>query len=443
MNAAAFDAFGSELSGLAASAPRSTLSDAERVARAKEVIRRRVGAADAAYLETCLHCGMCAEACHFYVSTGDAKYTPIEKVAPLRRVYRREVGPMRWLFRLVSRDISAAQLESFQELVFDSCTECGRCDLICPMGIQISPMINVMREALTAAELAPAEFRAVEAEQAASRSDLGVGAAEITALAGRLTAEGVTVPVDAERADIIYFATALDVDLFPDSLKNAARIFNRLGESWTLLSASPQLIGSGESTAEVDVARIVEQARLRGATTLILPECGHAYPRLRFEAANVIGRELPFEVLTISEYIGRQLQDGRLKLKPLGGQGTVTYHDPCKIGRHGGVFEEPRAAIRALGLELVEMESHGRTGYCCGGGGGQFLIERAARLRQRAFEIKMREADDTGASSVITACNSCRYNFISGATRANWRTEVQSLVELVGSQLEDPQGVSP
>ena len=437
MSATTLDTFRTELSALATRAPRSGLTDAERVVRAKEVMRRRVEATHAAYLETCLHCGMCAEACHFYVATGEAKYTPVEKVAPLRRFYRREVGPMRWLHRLVSRDITAAELESFQELVFDSCTECGRCDLICPMGIQISPMINIMREALTAADLAPAEFRVVRSEQATKHSDLGVGNAEITALASRISAAGVKVPVDAAQADILYFATPLDVRLFPDSLKNAARIFNRLDVSWTLLSASAELIGSGESTSEVNVARIAAEAQQRRAKMVILPECGHAYPRLRFEAANVLNRELPFEVLTISEYIGRRLKDGKLKLKPIAGKPKVTYHDPCKIGRHGGVFDEPRAAVSALGLELVEMESHGRTGYCCGGGAGQFLIGRAQPLRQRAFEIKMHEADATGAKTVVTACNSCRYNFLAGAAQANWGTEVKSLVELVGSQLAD------
>jgi len=437
MNATTFETFRTELAGLAGRAPRSTLTDAERVARAKAVIRRRVDGRNAAYLETCLHCGMCAEACHFYVGTGEAKYTPIYKVAPLRRVYRREIGPMRWWYRLVTRDISAAELEAFQELVFDSCTECGRCDLMCPMGIQISPMIGIMRQALTAAELAPAEYRAVKAEQTTAKKDLGIGPAEIAALAARLTAEGVKVPVDAAKADIVYFATSLDVRLFPESVKDAARIFNRLGASWTLLGRSAELLGTGESNTEVNVTGIVAEAEQRGAKILILPQCGHAYPRMRFEAANILARELPFEVLTIAEYIGRQLKNGKLKLKPIAGRPKVTYHDPCKQGRHGGVFEEPREAIKSLGLDLVEMESHGRTCYCCGGGGGQFLIDRAQRLRQRTFEIKMHEADATGAKSLVTSCNSCRYNFLAGAAQASWHTEVQSLVELVGRQLAD------
>jgi len=437
MNATAIGTFRQELAGLAGRAQPSHLSDAQRVARAKEVILSRVDESYATYLETCLHCGMCAEACHFFLGTGQAKYTPIHKVDPLKRVYRRETGPLRWLFRLVTRDITAGELESYQELVFDSCTECGRCDLMCPMGIQISPMIGIMREALAAADLAPPAFRAVKAEQTTAHKVLGVGRAEIKALAARIASEGVKVPVDSDRADIVYFATALDARLFPESLKQAAKIFNRTGASWTLLSASPELLGTGESVAEVDLKGILSEAEQRGAKSVILPQCGHAYPRLRFDGANILGRALPFEVLSITEYIGRELQAGRLKLKPMQGQPTVTYHDPCKIGRGGGVFAEPRAAIGALGLQLREMESHERTNYCCGGGGGQFLIDKAKHLRQRAFEIKMREVDNTGAGAVITACNSCRYNYLAGASDANWQTGIQSLVEMVGAQLTD------
>ena len=85
-------------------------------------------------LETCIHCGMCAEACHFYEATHEAKYTPIHKVQLVRRVYRRELSSMRWFNRLFTRDITAQDLSDWQELVFDSCTECGRCDMMCPDG---------------------------------------------------------------------------------------------------------------------------------------------------------------------------------------------------------------------------------------------------------------------------------------------------------------------
>jgi Fe-S oxidoreductase len=100
------------------------------------------------------------------------------------------------------------------------------------------------------------------------------------------------------------------------------------------------------------------------------------------------------------------------------------------------VFEEPRIALQALGVELREMESHGKTQYCCGGGGGVFLINAAEPLRRRAFEIKQHQVDDTGAESLVTTCDTCRINFMSNARKVNWTTPVESLVELVAANLE-------
>ena len=415
----------------------STNTDQERLDKARTVMLSELDAAQATYLETCIHCGMCAEACHFYLGTHDAKYTPIWKVEPLKKVYQRELGPMRWLQRMVVPDITLSELAAWQPLVYDACTECGRCDLMCPMGIQISPLIGIMRRALAAADLLPAELAGAADEQKKQGSVLGAGRGELLALARDLEAGGIPVPLDLPAADVVLLTSALDVKAFPGSLKATARILNRLKLRWTLLSHSIDLLGTGESLKELRVRRIVDETVRLGAKTLLLPECGHAYPALRFDSAHMIGEALPFEVYSIAEFVGREIMDGRLKVRPEPGGGTVTYHDPCKIGRHGGVFEEPRAAIRALGLDLKEMESHGRTNYCCGVGGGQFMIERAAPLRQRAFEIKMREVDDTGAPKVLTACNSCRLNYQNGAAEANWQKSIESLVEHVAANLAD------
>ena len=431
------DLLRSAAAALAGRVGLSTNTDEERLDKARAVMLGEIDGAQATYLETCVHCGMCAEACHFYLGTNDAKYTPIWKIEPLKKVYQRELGPMRWLRRMLTPDISLKELEAWQPLVYDACTECGRCDLMCPMGIQISPMIGIMRRALAAADLLPAELAGAVDEQKKLGSVLGAGRDELLALARDIAGAGIPVPVDLAAAEVVLLTSALDVKAFPGSLKATARILNKLKLSWTLLSHSIDLLGTGESLKELHVRRIVEELVRRGAKTLLLPECGHAYPALRFDSAHMIGEPLPFAVYSIAEFVGREIQDGRLKVSREADGGSVTYHDPCKLGRHGGVFDEPRAAIRALGLELKEMESHGRTNYCCGGGGGQFLIGRAAPLRHRAFEIKMREVDDTGAAKVLTACNSCRYNYQAGAAEANWQKPVESLVEHVAAHLAD------
>jgi Fe-S oxidoreductase len=238
----------------------------------------------------------------------------------------------------------------------------------------------------------------------------------------------------------MVMTTALELQLWPEALAAMAKIMNASGASWTVRRAAFEASGfeyiSGNDPARrAATQRIVDEAVACGAKTLIVPECGHAYPALRWKAANDIGEKLPFEVRAISEFIGREIAAGRLKLKKAGNGGSVTYHDPCKIGRLGGVFDEPRAALAAMGVALREMESHGKTQYCCGGGAGQMLIERAAPLRRRAFEIKMHQVDDSGADAVVTSCESCRINFSIGAENANWQKPVKSLVEMVAENL--------
>src|SRR5690348_7021322 len=103
--------FASRLKELEQRAPPLPLPDAERVRRAKRVMLEQLDSRTAMDLETCVHCGMCAEACHFYESTQDPKYTPIHKAHLLRKVYRRELSPLRLINKLFLREITASQLQ--------------------------------------------------------------------------------------------------------------------------------------------------------------------------------------------------------------------------------------------------------------------------------------------------------------------------------------------
>lgn len=418
------------------------MADAERIARAKKVFRAGLSTESAVALETCIHCGMCSEACHFFRATEDAKYTPIHKVKPLRRFYRRELSPMRLLYKLFTRDVSMPELEAWQELVYESCTECGRCDQICPMGIRISPMVGIMRSALNEAGLMPPEFAALVQEQKEHGTTLGLGASDLKALCETLGQEGIKVPLDKERAGIMVLTTVAELDVLQDSFRATARIMNKLGADWTLRSNTVRAANlcyvSGDDGARLEAARIiVDEARACGATTVIVPECGMAYSVLRWGAPNFLGGDPEFEVLAISEFIGREISEGRLKVKPgLAGQ-AMTYHDPCKLGRHGGVFDEPRKALTAIGAQVREMESHARTNFCCGGGSGVFMLERSAALRQETFKIKRRQVKNSGAEALVTACDSCRINLTNCAVEANWNIPIKSLACLVADNLVD------
>jgi Fe-S oxidoreductase len=425
----------------AAGVKPKALSDEQKIARAKEAFIAGMDADMATYLESCIHCGMCAEACHFYLATQDAKYTPIYKLEPLKKVYRRELAPTRWLNRLTTRDITVADLEQWQELAYDSCTQCGRCSLLCPMGIHIQSMIQVVRNGLAAAGLAPAELQAVSDEQRDKASILGAGPDKLREIVERVRAKGIDVPLDKDKAEVLVLSSALDFLKDEGVLAATANIMNKLGASWTIRSDGFESANfgalAGDKQAQKRISkRVIDAAIAAGAKKVIVAECGHAYPVLRWEAATLYGKELPFEFLSVAEYLGQELKAGRLKLKKAGnGSAHVTFHDPCKIGRMGGSFDESRDVLKALGVKLTEMESHGRTNLCCGGGGGVAMLKSAQTLRRKAFELKREEVDRTGAPTVVTACNTCMQNLEMGKAWLNWDKNVVNLVQLVSDNL--------
>ncbi|MCB4363287.1 (Fe-S)-binding protein [Hydrogenophaga taeniospiralis] len=417
------------------------LSDADRLGRAKAVMRAKTDRGLALDLEACVNCGYCSEACHFYQSTNDPKYSPSRKLDLLRRVHARETSAFAPLKRLFLPDITLDDLKEWQELVYDSCTECGRCSMICPMGVNTARGVNVMREALFEAGLAPLELTAVAQEQAGRGTVFGVGPNELRQTLDLLRAQGITIPLDEPQADLMMVTTVIDVLLYQDALAATARILNHLGVRWTLRSAGFEaanfgLLSGSESLQKAASQRLIDEALAIGAKTVILPECGHAYPALRWEARLANGQPLPFEVLAASEFVGREITAGRLRLRPPEDPShKITYHDACKLARHGGVVDEPRAALKALGMDLRETTPTAEQNWCCGGGAGVFLINRAEGLRHQAWAIKREQIDATGADTVVVSCGSCRLNAMAGAEADAWPTKIESVVEMVARQL--------
>ncbi|MCB1723476.1 MAG: (Fe-S)-binding protein [Gammaproteobacteria bacterium] len=438
-----FRGFGEQIRNLPNRARPTDCPDGERVARAKAVFAAKLDATKATHLESCIHCGLCAEACQFYLQTEDPELTPIHKLDLLKRYYRREKAPLRFFHRLFEADITEADLEATQYLVYESCTECGRCGLACPMGIDIASMVNVTRQGLAEAGLIPAGLRAVEQEQGEHGTVFGVGPEQLCTAVEELRARGYEVPVDKERADILVLTSTIDVLLFNDALEATVKVMNHLGVDWTLHTCAFEganfgLLSGYEKVQKSASERITHQAIALGAKLVIVPECGHAYPAMRWEGANEHGGPLPFEVMAISEFLGREIQAGRLKVEPIGRDKHVTYHDPCKVGRHGGVFAEPRAVLAALDVDLDEMPSNRATNFCCGGGAGLFVMEGAEPMRNAAFDLKREQVEATRAQTVVTACGSCRVNLLAGAVRTDWDRGIESLVELVGNNLKNP-----
>ena len=220
-----------------------------------------------------------------------------------------------------------------------------------------------------------------------------------------------------------------------------AKILNHIGASWTFrtdgFDADNVSLTAGDRAGQRAVTMgVVNAAIACGAKTLLMPECGHSFTEMRWEAANELGRELPFRRLHVTEFLAEALTGGRLHVNKVSQE--ATYHDACQVSRRGGATAAPRAILDALGVDLHEMEDAGDTNWCCcGGGGGTALIKRAAPLRDKAFEIKQRQVEATGMDTVYTSCSGCRQTLDHGGKATKWGTTVASLLELVADNLKD------
>lgn len=430
---------------MTANAPRFDVQgdrpDEERVSLAMKAFARNVNRTTATYLESCIHCGICAEACHYYEQTRDPKYTPVWKLEVFKQAYKREAGPFAFFYRLfnLKKAVTVEQLQEWQELVYESCTMCGRCSLVCPMGIDVATMVGFVRQGMFEAGLVPTDLRAVAERAKTEGSPLGATADVFEERVEWMADEHDTeIYLDKEKADILVAMSSIEIMKYPHAIGATAKILNAVGESWTFRSEGYEATNFGMMSGSVDwhremTMKLINAAIACEAKLVLLPECGHAYGALRWLGAAMYGKPLPFKVLHVSEYLADVISSGRLKVKKV--DQTVTFHDPCQISRRGGATRAPRVVMEALGVDLKEMTPAADDNWCCGGGGGVITIQRAKDLRYKVFELKMDQVETTGADTILSTCSNCRQSFNDARDHFNWDKNIDSLLELVAENI--------
>lgn len=410
--------------------------------RGLNAFKEQVDAPVAAFFSSCVNCGMCAEACLFYTETGNPKYTPIRKLEPLRRIWEQEytlVGRLKKALGLIE-PVTDQMLEEWRELLYDSCTLCARCSMVCPVGNDISYMVRKAREGMVASGNAPDDLKAAAERAVSIGSPMGI---RYKALAAQIkhieTSSGLKIPVDVEGADYMALLSSMEVINFPEYIESLARIFKHANVSWTLCSDAFEATNTGIQIGSSDIARELVQRVVTGAEKLkvkyvIAPECGHAYTAIRWDGPNLIGRKFPFKVVHILELLDQLRAAGRIKTGALSDE-CMTFHDPCSIVRKGGVIESPRKLMEMVNSRFVEMPDHGKWNWCCGGGGGVSANTNAEALRVKVFRRKKEQVEQTGATRLITACANCRLVIEEGLEEYNVELPVEGLTELVAKHL--------
>lgn len=414
----------------------------EKFEQGVQALRQQIDARISAYFSSCVHCGLCAEACLFYTETNNPRFTPIHKLEPMKKLWRREYtfwGKLAAALGL-GKPLTEEDFAEWETLVYDSCTLCGRCSMVCPVGNDITYMIRKQREGFSVAGYAPDGMKEATRRALKIGSPMGVTYKTLKAALAHVEKDtGMTIPVDKQGADYMTLFSSMEIVNFPEYIESIARIFDATGVSWTISSKAFEATNSGiqignkEAAAEI-VNRVVIAAEKLGVKYVISPECGHAYTAIRWEGPNLIGRKYPFEVIHILELLDQLKKEGRLQLEYKDSI-PMTLHDPCQIVRRGGVVKQPRDLLNSVAEHFTEMKDHGVMNWCCGGGGGVSANERAEPLRLQVFNRKKRQLDELGINTMVTACANCRIILEEGFEHNEMDAEVISLTELIADHL--------
>ena len=308
-----------------------------------------------------------------------------------------------------------------------SCTTCGACVEQCPVLIEHVPAIVEMRRSLVLEE-----SRIPREAQKALESLEQRGNPYAMAQSSRMRwAEGLKVPRLADNPDAEYLywvgcATAFDEANWPAAratvaiLKAAGVDFAVLGEEETCNGDPARRLGN-EYLFQTQAQQVVDKLEQRGVRRIIA-SCPHCFNTLANEYPDVGGR---YEVIHHTQLLSRLLDQGRIQLTAGIGQGRITYHDPCYLGRWNQEYDAPRRLLRAIpGVQLLEMARSRGEAMCCGAGGGRIFMEE--NRGERVNRVRVRQAQETGAERAAVACPFCATMFQEGISSQSLGPELGS-----------------
>lgn len=413
------------------------------VQKALEILEKQLNQPLKTALEVCARCGICAEACHYYVAEPKVEHVPAYRAEQLRKIYRKKHN---FFGKYVSWLVDAEELddEKFNKLVemaFSECTLCRRCTFNCPLGVDTPLVMRTIRAMATATGKAP-EILVMLADSAIAKGEnpeifkemflqqISQLEKELQELTGNPEAK---IPVEKEGAKVLYVGLAGAHTIIPPAI-----IFNEVGEDWTLsiYEAANYGVFLGDVERAKKIARrIIDEAKRLKVQEVVVAECGHACAALAWDAPNWFAEKFPFRIRSIVEVVAEYIQKGKLTLDPEANSEPVTYHDSCNLARTGGIFREPRIILKAVVKDFREMNPNGIENYCCGGGGGLVALPEYYEKRMRAGKPKAEQIKRTGAKIVAAACENCKLQLGDLNNYYNLGVEVKGLVDLVANAI--------
>ena len=319
-----------------------------------------------------------------------------------------------------------------------TCTLCNYCNSECPSGVKITELFEEMRQDLVDSEKYPEALDFLKRRLDESYNvtfDTNEGRADWTKQIPDSSPEDFI----KDTAEVVYFVGCVS-SFSPRTFsipRSVVQIFKSAGVDFTLLGDDEwccgfPLLSSGMKEETKKLAdHNIEAVKGKGAKVLITscPSCYHTW---KHEYSSISGKKVDFEIIHLSQYLLKLIEDKKLKLKPL--DKRVTYHDPCDLGRNSKVYDEPRKVIKSIpGVEFIELEANKKLANCCGGGGNLESLDEG--LSGRIAQSRAREIIAADVDVLVSACQQCERTLVTALKKlkkeAKRKIKVWDIAELI------------
>jgi heterodisulfide reductase subunit D len=342
-----------------------------------------------------------------------------------------------------------------------ACTMCGSCEAHCPVGLPLNDILHAWRVDLAeAGHVLPTHERIVALterylnpygpkpdespvdEARPAEGQYRKGARE-TGTAGLRSGKRVA---PGHKASVLYYPGCTTNRMAPEIVEAVSGVLRKLELDYSVFEDDTccgfPLYEIGQVEKAQGVARVTLERIQQQKPEVLLTTCPSCYETFKYLLPGEMGLAVDFQVVHISEFALSQIPGRLAEMRDPGSPGSslaprtpVTWHDPCVLGRHLGMYEEPRELLKALpGLELVEMRSNRKDSLCCGAGGGAYFTSQ--RLANEAVVHRLKQAVESGAEQIVTSCPNCYVRFRQMSRHHRIKIEAKDLSQVLNEALK-------
>lgn len=422
--------------------PAKKLSREEIRKTIKQVLDKEAAARLKVYLQTCMHCGLCANACHFWLSHDkDPRYAPVGKIKQT-------------LWEMIKRDgdVDAEFMKKSARIAFTECNGCRRCSMYCPFGIDLAYLIMLIRRICHLLGMVPQYLQdtvnshATTSNQMWVKQDEWIDSLQWQEEEAQDEVKNARIPLDKEGAEFMYSVIGPEPKFLPQLLGNMAIIAKVAGLDWTMPSFDGwDNSNMGMFSGDFDVNARIERLHFEAAFKLkvkkiVMGECGHAYRGAAYDGPRWLGwKKPPVPLIHAVQFYYELIRDGKIKINKKFEE-PITIQEPCNIVRGLGLGDMYRYVMRATCKDFRDVTPRYEHNYCCGAGGGVINCGPPWKLtRMEGNRVKAEQFQATGAKVIVTPCHNCHSGVEDVVKYYKLNMHVKFLSEILVEVMEIPE----